>query len=688
MRNAPTEMKTKKASQPAGKSSFNRKLLPFAILWALTLGAYSNSFSSGLIFDNASIIKQDPRIRAVTGDNLGLILTKEYWYPSTGNNLYRPLTTLTYLANYAVLGNAEEPAGYHFVNYVIHSLNACLVFLIGLLLFGETLPALALAAIWAAHPALTESVTNVVGRADLLGAFGILAALVCFARYREGASGRMVWLAGACLATAVGVFSKESAIVALGAVPLFDLAFPRRAGIATWRDRALGYAAIALPCALFLIVRNGVLAGSPAMHIPFTDNPIIRADFLTGRLTAIGVIGREIALLLFPLRLSADYSYNAIPLASGVTPWNLFGALVLAAAAAGAIGGYLRDRKFFFWILFGLGALLPTSNLVFPVGTIMAERFLYLPALALSACLVTVLWNLRERFSTRVFQSTFAAMALLLAVRTFARNVDWQTEGSLFQAAAEAQPESYRGHSGLASAFLAERKLDDAAREADRALAILNPLPDDRNVAIPYVSSGRIYDDKADSAPAAEEAQWRAKALAALHRAQRIVTATEENYKREDEAQGKPYHPLDWSMLDEHLGYASLRAGAYEESIAATRRAMQYRLNPGMLLNLSAALAAKGDAREAEIALLEAKVWHPTDRTALTRTIAIFKEKEPGSCALEEANSAYRLNTACPLVHAESCEAAARLASQLDAIGEGTDAEQVRASARQMSCGQ
>jgi len=74
-------------------------------LGVLVLAAYSNSFHATLIFDNAAIIGQDTRIRAATLHNIALILKHEYWYPSATSGLYRPITTLSYLVNYAVLGN-------------------------------------------------------------------------------------------------------------------------------------------------------------------------------------------------------------------------------------------------------------------------------------------------------------------------------------------------------------------------------------------------------------------------------------------------------------------------------------------------------------------------------------------------------------------------------------------------------
>jgi hypothetical protein len=110
--------------------------------------------------------------------------------------LYRPLTTLSYLLNYSVFRNGAHPTGYHWVNFALHGLNVALVYALGLLVFCAEGPALALAAIWGLHPLLTESVTNFVGRADLLAALGVLAGLLCYARARQAVGRRkLTWLA-------------------------------------------------------------------------------------------------------------------------------------------------------------------------------------------------------------------------------------------------------------------------------------------------------------------------------------------------------------------------------------------------------------------------------------------------------------------------------------------------------------
>ena len=148
-------------------------------VWALALVCYSNSFQAGMVADDVPVIQGDARVRAATAANVRLAFTEEYWYGSKTTGLYRPFTTLSYLFNYAILGNGVNPAGYHILNFAIHLGNIALVYLLGLALFSDPLAAVAMAALWGVHPVLTESVTNLVGRADLLAAFGVLAGLLC-----------------------------------------------------------------------------------------------------------------------------------------------------------------------------------------------------------------------------------------------------------------------------------------------------------------------------------------------------------------------------------------------------------------------------------------------------------------------------------------------------------------------------
>ena len=449
-------------------------------LGGLVLVAYSNSFQAALVFDNASAIGEDPRIRAATPENVESILKGRYWYGNNGRAAttpwYRPLTTLSYLANYAVLGNGPRPAGYHWVNLALHEVNVALVYVLGILVLGETAPAWALAALWGLHPLLTEAVTNIVGRADLLAAFGVLAGLLCHVKGASAAGRRRVaWLAGLAGAQAIGLFSKENAAVLPGIMLLYDLSWPERAA---WRRRATAYAAVALPIVAYLCLRSGLHWHAV---IEVTENPLVSAGFWTTRLTAVKVLGKYLWLFVWPARLSADYTYNSVPL-FGWRVWNWEDAKALVALAV-CLGAALMavllavrwrrmGRPLLFFLVFFFVALSPTSNLIVLVGSTMAERFMYLPSVGLAGCVVAAIGALGQRrfpkrpAAVRVAWVVLGLVCLTFTARTYARNFDWQDERSLWASAVEVCPGSVRSHYNLALA------LPEAIAEYQAALRI------------------------------------------------------------------------------------------------------------------------------------------------------------------------------------------------------------------------
>ena len=475
-------------SVPARQSHTSRwHFYRLLALWAIVLLAYSNSFRAGLVFDAASIVGQDPRIRLATLENLASILTGRYWYVSTTAHLYRPLTTISYLFNYAVLGNGINPLGYHVINFALHAVNVALIYALGMLIFEEAMPAWALAAIWGLHPLLAESVTNVVGRADLLAAFGVLAGLLCHVQAASGSGRRRsAWLAALALCQAIGLFSKENAAVLPAIMLLYDLACPGRT---TWRRRVSAYAAVAVPFIVYLGLRSG-LQGS--MRIDFAENPLVSAGFWTARLTAIKVIGKYLGLFLWPAGLSADYSYNAVPVFGAEAPGGenalaLFSLAVCLGAAALAVQMAVRKRPAarpaLFFLVFFIVALAPTSNVMILIGSIMAERFMYLPAVGLAGCLVASVSLVGARLfpktqaADKLAWAALGAVLAALGVRTYARNFDWRDERSLWSSAVRVYPQSARPHYNLGNALAADPALlPEAIAEYRAALRI---RPDD-----------------------------------------------------------------------------------------------------------------------------------------------------------------------------------------------------------------
>jgi hypothetical protein len=647
-------------------------------LWALTLAAYSNSFGTGFPGDNTLLILGDTRIQSATEENFRLIWDKDYWFGHVAGGVYRPLATLSHLLNYAILGGGTHPFGYHVFNFLVHAANVALVYFLGLLILEEAAPAIAMAALWSVHPVLTEAVTNIIGRSDAMAGFGVLAGLVCYIQYTRSTGGeRRKWLAGMMLAAAIGIFSKENAVVVIAGMLLYDFTFGRNG---SWRNRAPGYLALIPAYVLFFYLRQGVLASLPNTHLPPTDNPLFMADFLTARLTALAVLGRYLALLVWPVTLSADYSYNQIPLFTASADWMWL--LGLAVAVALAVCAWRWSRPAFFFALFGFAALAPTSNVFLLIGTVLGERFLYLPAVGFAGCLTVVLFRLA---GTRA-KVIAGVICVAFVARTWTRNADWQDQYSLWSSAAKASPNSFKTHLSLAYSLPGPNgsNIDRVVAEADRAVAILDPLPDKWNSTRAWEAAGIWYRTKGDLSPEAQRRAWYQKSLDTLRRGAAVDRAYIDETHRKDIAQGKTPTGVGWFPLYAEIARTHLRMGEPNEAMKAVREGEAVAIAPVLFEVLSDAYRQSGNAHEAEIALMQALILSPGYFGVRDALIRLYQDADPGSCAVQGGN----LNLQCELVHGQICEATRNLSSLYREHDRPAEADSMdRSAAQDLGCG-
>jgi tetratricopeptide (TPR) repeat protein len=687
------------AARPAvanlGSPAMKRALLVAAVI-GFAFFAYSNSFHAPFLLDNDPIILKDARINAVTGEHIYRIFHEEYW-PTGLSGLYRPVTTLSYLFNYAVLGNEANASGYHWINFLLHAMNIGLVYLLGMAIFEEMAPALLMAALWGVHPVLTESVTNIVGRADLIGAFGVLAALMAHRKALESSGARKAaWLCAMALAVTLGMFAKESTVVVVAVIAIYDLTFGRDA---SWKARMPSYAAVALPIAAYLYVRAAVLSGMPSVTFPFGDNPLIGAGFWTARLTAVKVIGRYLILLVWPAQLSWDYSFNEIPLYGTATGWEdakaILSLLVCLGAAAAAIVCWRRSKPVFFAIAFFFATISPTSNLVIQIGSIMAERFLYLPSIGFAILAVYGLHRLAawKPETRKMLPAALGVVVLALAARTYARNGDWVDQGRFWRSAVDAAPGSYKTNQAAANnaVYLTQQDWDRAVAETDRALAILDRLSDVQNVAMAYQHAGVFYRNMGLRVEAAQKGAqgeklaegWYRKSLNALQRSEKIELAQDEMNRAENAKRGKPGLTFVSSALYLHQGrtYQKLKDPAH--AIQAFERGRALESDPDLLEDLATEYRAAGERRLAAQALVEALAVDSNRTQLMSKLVELYSEIDPKGCSVSHEGGSSGLNPDCPLVHGDICAASRNVAASYDRSGQLEHAASIRKTATQ-----
>ncbi|HUB77543.1 MAG TPA: hypothetical protein VMB03_02045 [Bryobacteraceae bacterium] len=643
-----------------------------AILLLVALAAYLNSFGLGLAQDSKTIVTADPRIQTVTAGNLKAILTKNYWWPKTGDGLYRPVTTLSNLFNYAVLGNGPNPAGYHVVNFLLHAINVWLVYELALLLLRRAGPAFFAAALWAVHPIGTEAVTSIVGRADLLAAMAVLGGLLLYIRNR----GAWTPVALFAIATA-GAFAKENAAILIGVMLLWDVTFHDK-------PRWQCYAAVAASLVLLTVVRHAVLGALPPAETPYVDNPLFRAGFWTARWTALKVVGLDLWLLVFPAFLSSDRS-QVVP-AAWSDPWAWLSLAAIVSILAIAFARYRKDPLIFWAAGFFAIAILPTSNLVILIGTAMAERFLYLPAIAFAVMVAALLYRIRNEKIARI---VLVALVALFAVRTFARNPAWDNNSSLALADLPNSPRSFRLHDMLAKELYdsgTRANIDQAIREEETAWRLLAPLPARESTPLTPTMLGIYYAAKADQAGEPEPNAWYRKSLAVLRKAREISRAKEEDYDEVQRARGGPPASraasqelyLALGNTDMHLGDYSGAAEAFRYGIHVAPR------TPVFYDGLVLAYTAMGDYPKAAVTTEEKALVDNFQPATMSALRDLYLKMPDGQCAFVQQANGWAFNlSGCPRVRGDVCAAFADLAQAYRDSRSPQEAEQLQAAAIQ-----
>src|SRR6188474_1623483 len=110
----PAPNRFRKASRPRPSHSSD-PVYPRRTFWLLAAGvallailAHANAFGNAFVFDDLPIIRDNPRIRSLSG--VPALYGEDYWGVWGEQGLYRPIVLTTYALNYAA--GKLDPRGY------------------------------------------------------------------------------------------------------------------------------------------------------------------------------------------------------------------------------------------------------------------------------------------------------------------------------------------------------------------------------------------------------------------------------------------------------------------------------------------------------------------------------------------------------------------------------------------------
>ena len=436
-------------------------VLPFVTVALLPWIIYYNTLGNNFVFDDLPLIRGNKTISSLNG--FGDII--EVFTKKSG---YRPIRTLSYALDYRFSGSS--PLSYHISNIAYHTITALLVYLVTLALLSDRTTALFAALIFAVHPVHTDSVTYLAGRRDILCVLFYLTGFYLFLSCRK--TGRVLLAPLSLVAYLLSIGSKEMGIT----LPLVFLAYDmvnnlppegKRSGFTLLKDGAGALKRIVRQYKYFYsFCAAGMLTF--ACYKVFLSSPSHQKGYYGDSLaitflTVAKIIVHYMKLLIFPVKLVADYSYDAFPLASSLLERSVLFSLILLAVTFFVIVKLLIRNR---WLAFGgiwfFATLLPVCHII-PHHELLAEHYLYLPSygfcLIVAPAFTALLNNKRYYF---LFLSSFLIILLLFSLRTIDRNRDWKDGMTLWSKTVQTVPRCARAQNNLGVEYLQNNKYQEA----------------------------------------------------------------------------------------------------------------------------------------------------------------------------------------------------------------------------------
>lgn len=437
-------------AEPLTPAPLNGRLV--ALVFVAAVAVYLPTARYGFVEDDRAVVAANPRAHSIP--EALRAFDQPYW----GDEFYRPLTVLSFAVDWTVSGG--RPGWLHLMNALWHGVVSALVVL---LLAHALSPAAALAGglVFALHPVHTEAVAGLVGRAELLAAAGMLGAVLCSRRRR--------WAAAVACA-AVAMLSKEHGVIT-GVLIVLDRWLQRRPGQPPY-PRPF-YVALGIVTALFLgawyVIGRRATGDVASVFIGAGTGQ--RLDI------ALPGVARAARLLVWPVNLSADYGPRVTPAYLAFSLAALAGAAIVAATLWGGwrIRRTAPTLTFAAWA--GAAAYLPTSNLLFPSGIVLAERALYVPVLLSAAAAGYAVDWARSRWRPQRVGLVAGAVLCVLAGMTLTRSPVWRDNRTFLLTLLADHPESYWGHWSAAAVLAGIGDSGAARREYARADSLFDGDP-------------------------------------------------------------------------------------------------------------------------------------------------------------------------------------------------------------------
>lgn len=547
---------------------------------------------------------------------------------------YRPLSVAFFAVIWQFFGN--PPWIYHLLAIAMFAFLSVTLYKTTLLYSQDYLGkyashfSLIAAFIFAAHPIHTEVVANVKGLDESMTL--LFALLGMWSAYYFVKRDKWSYLLISAFSFLCSLLSKENGLPFLLITPLSLFLFLKPQSFKGPMRILLAYTIV---FAVYILIRVNVV-GWPSSELPteLMNNPFIKVvngqylPFTPGEKWAsiIWSMGKYFQLLIFPHPLTHDYYPRHLGLMSLTEPAVILSAIMNISLILILLLGIKKKSFISYLILFYYATIALTSNVLFPIGTHLSERFLFIPSVAFSLWVAYCAVMILKKYSQYQYLLIAALVGsiTLMSAKTISRNSDWKDDYTLFTTDVKISKNSAKVRNAAAGAILARAaKLPDGAEKTELVASAITHLvkavevhPRYKNAHL-LMGNAYFYQNKFDAAILAyrqalsldtEYKEAKDNLFLALREGARYYGSTERNIKKAKEflLQAEELRPNDYETIS-LLGIAHGNEGNHRKALEYFEKALKLQPNNARAhVNLAYAQLNMGLDEDAQISFQKA----------------------------------------------------------------------------------
>ncbi len=390
---------------------------------------------------------------------------------------FRPLSEIVFAIEQSIFGDSDLLPGFrHLINILAYM--ACVIsifyflerFLLRKVQWGSDIAFVA-AVLFAIHPLHTEVVANIKSLDEILSILFIMLTFIFGLKYLEGKQTKhLLFGLGAYL---LALLAKEYAVTLIFFIPFLFYILEDKSPVSA-AMASMPYMGVFFD---YLLLRlNAVGFHSNVQSHDILANPYLYATHIQKIATEWFVLGKYIALLLFPYPMSSDYNYYQITYHNFTDITVLLSLLIYIGIFIWGIRLALKKSVLSFAVFFFLLNVFMISNFVLDIGATMGERLVFHSSLGLVIVLAYYLFKAISKQQLTVKRNIVIGILSFVGIaclgETIIRNAQWYDDTTLFIHDAGVVPNSCLANNNASWGYLSlsERK----ENTVDQAKALLD----------------------------------------------------------------------------------------------------------------------------------------------------------------------------------------------------------------------